>query len=132
MGQAGANPTSEFVPPPGLLEATVQYWQDSLGDRIPPDWPILEAIAERYLETVMQVHLVSDVAPEAMKQSNGSAVSERDVNFEPLDPAGLRSDSRPLPIRGKFDNSNGIVVVEGRDDEAPDRLRWASQLCEPN
>ena len=44
---------------PQFQEASRQWWQEALGDRIPPDWPILPVYVQEYIETVLQPALTA-------------------------------------------------------------------------
>lgn len=38
-----------------LRRETAAWWQENLGDRIPPDWPLMSYLAEKYLSEVLGV-----------------------------------------------------------------------------
>ncbi len=48
------NPDGTVIEWANLHQATVDWWQSALGDRIPPDWPILPVFVEEYFREVLQ------------------------------------------------------------------------------
>ena len=46
-------PADEIIRSPEFQEATVAFLESCLGDRIPPNWPILPIFVERYIEELL-------------------------------------------------------------------------------